>query len=72
MQLRGRGAILDALQRLSAAGGGHVQCFGGSSEHGNRVSTSEGFRREGKVGMRRESEFTELTGFERGKIDHLG
>lgn len=40
MQLRGRSAVLDALQHLSAPGGGHVQCLGGASEHGNRVSTS--------------------------------
>ena len=44
VQLRGRGSGLDALQHLSALGGGHLQRSGGASEHGNRVSSSEGLK----------------------------
>ena len=44
VQLRGRGSVLDALQHLSALGGGHLQRSGGASEHGNRVSSSEGLK----------------------------
>lgn len=44
VQLRGRGSVLDALQHLSALGGGHLQRSGGAFEHGNRVSSSEGLK----------------------------
>lgn len=67
MQLGGRGAVLDALQHLSPPGGGHVQCSGGASEHGNRVSIFERLSREGEAGVGRGTQLAELTGFERVK-----
>lgn len=66
MQLGGRGAVLDALQHLSAPGGGHVQCFGGASEHGDRVSSSEALE-PGRGGRGEGTELAELSGFEQGE-----
>lgn len=67
VQLRGWGAILDALQHLSAPGGGHVQCLGGAPQHGNRVSTSAWRAWVGKARKGKGDRTGRLTDFEKVK-----